>query len=289
MTAHRTNLPPFPPTMITWALLLVFLVGGMSAPSVLAQDYKEAYNAALEAAGAKNYTLAYQKYEEAARGARSAGDQDVVNSSNKVLSQLDRINGTRALKQGNFEVARGHFEKGIAHNPSYAPNYHNLGLALKNLDDLDGAIDAWKNAIEKGNASRTSKGRETARAAEKALRENLYYAASSRLGKSNPSRADADAAITTLDASTAHIEPDADYYYYMAVARNVRGEYTQSIAMADKALDIHRGSRTDKAKIHFIKGEALMYQGDIDGAKASFANAAYGSYKASAEHYLQTL
>ncbi len=154
---------------------------------------------------------------------------------------------------------------------------------------MDGAIAAWQMAIEKGNAIGNAKGRKTARAAATAIRDNLYFAASSRLGKSSPSRADADAAIAALEASEEYVEPDADYYYYMAVARSVKGEHGQAVALANQGLEIHRGSRTDKAKIYFVKGEALMYSGDTEGAKAAFTNAAYGNYRASAQHYLETL
>ncbi len=96
--------------MVSCALLLVLLVTGMTASTTLAQDYKEAYNAALAAAQAKNYSLAYTKYEEAVRGAQTAGDSDVITLSNKVLAQLDGMNGSRALRQENFEAAKGHFE-----------------------------------------------------------------------------------------------------------------------------------------------------------------------------------
>ncbi|NIP53397.1 hypothetical protein GWN42_17115, partial [candidate division KSB1 bacterium] len=82
---------------------------------------------------------------------------------------------------------------------------------------------------------------------------------------------------------------DSDVYYYLAEIHKVKGEFQQAISMADQALEIHRGSRTDKAKIYYVKGEALMSMGDNSGAKSAFQNAAYGSYKQSAEHYIETL
>ena len=39
--------------------------------------------------------------------------------------------------------------------------------------------------------------------------------------------------------------------------------------LANKALEMHKGSKSDKAKIYFVKGEALMYSGDTDGACAT--------------------
>ncbi len=61
------------------------------------------------------------------------------------------------------------------------------------------------------------------------------------------------------------------------------------MSSADQALELHRGSRSDKAKIYFVKGESLVGLGDSDGAKEAFQNAAVGTYRASAQHYLETL
>jgi tetratricopeptide (TPR) repeat protein len=86
-----------------------------------------------------------------------------------------------------------------------------------------------------------------------------------------------------------YVEADSDTYYCTAESQKVNGQFADAIASADQALAIHRGSRTDKAKIYFVKGEALMNSGDIGGAKEAFRNAAYGNYRASAEHYIETL
>jgi len=85
------------------------------------------------------------------------------------------------------------------------------------------------------------------------------------------------------------IEADADTYYYQAEAAKIIGDYAQAVTLADQAIEIHRGSLTDKAKLYFVKGESLMYSGDVDGAKEAFAGATYGQYKASAEHWIETL
>ena len=52
---------------------------------------------------------------------------------------------------------------------------------------------------------------------------------------------------------------------------------------------MHRGTASDKAKIWFTKGEALVALGNVDAAKEAFQNAAVGAYRQSAEHYLETL
>ncbi|MFQ5569536.1 MAG: tetratricopeptide repeat protein [Rhodothermales bacterium] len=286
MPATRTyRAHPFAGYMVR-ALLLVVLVISMNARSVFAQDdqeYKRAYNAALAAYQAKNFDEAHTQWTTAAHLARQAGDTDIERKSRYYVAQLDYRRGVTAFKAKDYEQALKHHQAGTAIYPDYTKNLYGEGLALKKLGHIDEALAKWKAVIDAG------KDRKTTSTAQKAIRDHFYFQASSAVSKQHPTRADADRCLAALKASEAYLEPDADYYYYTAVAHNVRGEYTQSIAVADKALDIHRGSRTDKAKIYFVKGEALMYSGNIDGAKAAFTNAAYGSYKALAEHYLQTL
>src|SRR5690606_12252494 len=112
------------------------------------------------------------------------------------------------------------------------------------------------------------------------IRDHFVVEASELLGGSAPSAADARQALTLLEQMQQYVEADADTYYYMAVANNVLGNYAEAVQLADQALELHRGSRTDAAKIYFEKGEALMYNGDTAAAKAAFENAKFGPYKA---------
>lgn len=278
MTVNRINLT----RLASCALLAAFLTAGLSATPAQAQKYKEDYNDALEAAQAENYNLARGKFAEAATGAQAAGDTEIARKSKYVAAQIDYKLGNAALKAENYDEALTHYRNGSAMYPDYVKNKYGEGLALKKKGQIDEALEAWKGVT-------TSNDSKTARTAAKAIRDHFYYQASSAVSKQNATSADADRAVAALEASTQYLEPDADYYYYTAVAHNVKGNYGACITSADKALDMHRGSRTDKAKIYFVKGEALMYSGDTEGAKAAFANAAYGSYKQSAEHYISTL
>lgn len=275
-------------THVARLLLLAFLVAALGSSAAYAQDYKEAYNNGLEAAKAKNYDEAYAQFSKALEGAAQAGDSDVEKMAGKVLAQLDYRNGLKATKAENYEEALTHFDRGIAHYPTNAKNYLGKALALKKLDRLDEAMALFLQAKEVAEANGD---RKTARAAEKAIRDHYVYLASSTLSKmgDRTSRAEGEQALAYLQEMAKYVEPDADAYYYMAEAYKAMGEYDQAVAMADKALELHRGSRTDKAKIYFVKGEALMAMQDYEGAKAAFRKAAYGSYKAPAQHYIETL
>ncbi len=289
MTVKPMNPAPRFVTFVSRALLLLFLATSLSAATALAQDdqaYKKAYNAGLAAYKAKNITEARAQWVKAADLARQAGDKDIAKKSNYYVAQLDYKLGLGAYKKDQFEQAIKHFKEGTARYPEYVKNLYGEGLALKKLNRTDEALAKFQETIAAGDKYRD---RETAGEAKERIREHFYYLASSAVSKQNASKSDADRALGALTSSKEYLEPDADYYYYTAVAYNIKGDYGQSVSMADQALGLHRGSKTDKAKIYFVKGEALMYAGDTAGAKAAFQNAAYGSYAASARHYLDTL
>lgn len=276
----RTTLQPL---MKVSSVLLVLLLVGLSASAVAAQDYKETFNDARSAAEAKDYQTAYTKYQAAATGARQASDQEVLNMANKVLAQLAGIFGSRALKQENTEQAKEYFEAGIGYNPTYAKNHYNLGLTLKMMDDFPGAIAAWQKAVEVGNANGD---RKTANTAATAIRDNLYYDASSRLSKARPSSADADAAIAALENAKNFVEPDADWHYYMGLAQRAKGQSQAALASFNQALELHRGSRGDKSKIHYAAGELYLEMGN-NAQALSHLEQCVGQYRDSAQDTIQ--
>ena len=166
-------------------------------------------------------------------------------------------------------------------------------LAQKHKDALKDARDALKAG---NHATAYTKYEEAYRGAQaagdQAVKDTvradiLNIAADATQGGATP--AQADQALNALTSMQQYVEPEPEAYYYMAVAYKAKRDYQQSVAMADKALEIHRGSKTDKAKIYFVKGEALMSLNYNNEAKAAFENATYGSYKARAEAYLNQL
>ncbi len=269
---------------ILTALVLTVLLAGSALPSV-AQEYKEAFNAGLEAAKDPNsFATARDKFAQAVEGAVEASDNDVAQRARYYAAQIDYKMGNTAFKAEDFESALTHYSSGAEIYPAYVKNLYGQGLALKKLGRMDEALEAWTKVTA------DTRDRRTALAALSAIRDHFYYQASSAVSKRAVVAADADRALTALSELTNYIEtPDADYYYYTAVAHQIKGAFAESLTAADQALELHNGSRTDKAKIYFVKGEVLVALGNTDAAKTAFQNAAFGSYKPSAEHYLETL
>lgn len=282
--------PTLPSTRYPVLFLSLFILLS-AAPSASAQEYKEAFNAGLEAMktyqaskDVANLDQAYSEFESCATLAQAAGDADVAGKANKYLSRIDYTRGMTAYKAGQYEEALAHHDKGIAHDASYDKHHYAKGLAFKKLDRMEEAIASFQQAM----GSREAK---TSRAATNAIRDHFIYLASSALSRrgQTPTPADGNEAMQHLQAMQEYVEPDADAYYYMAEAHKAKGDFQLAVDHANKALDLHTGSRTDKAKIYFTKAEALMFLGNNQAAREAFQNASYGSYKPSAQHFLEQL
>ena len=264
------------------ALLFCFLTSPTQA-----QEYKEAYNAALEAAKSKDYSAARAAFTRAASLAIQEGDTEIADKSASIAAQIDYISGVDLVKKGQFDAALARFDDGIAINPGYVKNYEGRALALKKLDRIDEAIGAYEDLIAFGEEHGDS---QAARKGQDGILSHFNHLASAALGRrAEPSPSDAREALDHLEELQSRVEPNANAYYYLAVAHNSLGDYDQAATFADQALSIHRGSRTDAAKIHLIRGEALMYAGNIAAAKEAFEDARYGDYKSRAEHHLDSL
>ncbi len=251
---------------------------------VTAQQYKEDFNAAIEAANSPDsWVDARSLFISAATGADGASDTETARKARRSIAVIDYRLGTAALKSEDYQAALEHYSNGADVFPTFIRNLYGKGLALKNLGRLDEALDIWKTVA-------TAQGdRRTSLTAEKAIRDNFISQASAALAKRNATRADADAALAALASLSEFMEADADVHYYTALAHYTKGEAEAAIAAAQRALDLHSGSRSDKAKIYYVLGEAYVSAGNRDAARDAFSNAVYGTWKQSAEHYLETL
>lgn len=260
---------------------LAFVTGLAGVAS--AQEYKETYNAAIAAAEAGNYADAYNKYELAARQAEAEGDTDVAKKAHIVCAKIAKIVGTEAYKAGDFQEALAEFEKGIKHEPEYVPNLYMKGLAQKQLGDIDAAMTTLAEVAN-------GRDQKSARTAAEAIRD-YHHAEASKLAARDPLSSPDAQQIRSLIASMQEYgqQPDANSFFYLGIAAKAQGNYDEAVSFADQAIQVHRGSRADQAKLHFLKGESLMLAGENALAKEAFTAAAFGSYKASAEHYLETL
>lgn len=266
------------------AIQSVLFLTLLTSVAVLAQDYKKDYNAALEfAKDTATFIEARNSFADAALGADNASDPEIAQRSRYAAAQIDYKLGTTAYKSDDWETALLHYINGNTIYPAYIKNLYGQGLTLLKIGRVDEAVKALMDVVAAPGDRKTSL------AAQKRIRIHFISIASSELGKDNVSSEGTAKALDALTTLSELMPPDADVYYYTALAHYENGNSTSAIEAANSALVIHKGSLSDKAKIYYVLGEAHVRLNNVDDAKNAFQEARYGIYKQSAEHYLETL
>lgn len=278
------------------ALLLCAAVFGLSSTPALAQDnggsadqakleeLKQTFASAMQAAKQGNSSEAYPQLERALQLADETEQSGAASQIEGRLVKLAKSWGNKALKNENYDQALSHFTKGAEYAPNDAYMFYGKGLALINLDRTEEAMQTLQQASQVGQESGDTR---TANLAEERIRDEYVSIASKALNKQNPSIDDANTALSALDEMKQYVDPSAKSLFYRASALYAKGDNQQAVATAQEGLDMHRGSRSDAAKYHFVIAEAQMKLGDKATACETFKQAAYGDYKARAEHYLE--
>jgi tetratricopeptide (TPR) repeat protein len=280
-------------SMLATALLVLGF--GYASPAN-AQDEGErtqqlvaAWEAAVSAYQSRNFTEAYNQFERAARLGAQLSDSKAKETAQRARNYLPRVayaEGLTHLQQNRHEQAVAAFEKGWALDDSYLMNRLGLGQAYQRMDRRADALAIYQEVLQKATAANDQ---ENVRRASDAIRGQYHPRASELLARENVSRAQAQQVVDMLGEMQEHIEANEDTFYYLAAASNAMGQHEQAVRYLDQALEMHRGSRTDRARFYFEKGEAYRYMGDVASAKEAYRNAAVGDYRARAEHFIETL
>lgn len=283
----------------SWAfgLLAFALVLGLgAAPAVHAQDnggsanqqkveqLKKAYAAFQQAGKQNNYETAYSKLAEATQLADETGQSGALGKLRSFQQRLPTKWGNEALEAKNYSQALTHFERGMEWSPQDAYVYYGKGLALVNMDSTEAAMQTMQRAIEVGQENGDTR---TANLAAERIRQQFIAEASQALSAENPTQSDAETALSALDQMREYVDPNAKSLFYRATALYTQRSYEQAVSTARQGLEMHRGSRTDAAKYHFVIAESQLKMGDKSTACSTFQQATYGDYKARAEHYLE--
>jgi tetratricopeptide (TPR) repeat protein len=289
-------------TNIRWtvALLACALFWGIGTTPVLAQSsaessidtkkqkleqLKKEYAAFQKAGKADEYQTAYRSLSEAVRLAEATDQSNALAKLRNFQQKLPTKWGNKALKAEQYDRALTHFEKGIEWSPDDAYVYYGKGLALVNMDSTAKAMAALQDAIRVGNENGDMR---TATLATERIRQEYIAKASKALSAQNPTTAKVNEALAHLDEMKTYVDPSAKSLFYRATALYEKGAYDQAIATAEQGLDrLQQGSRTDRAKYHFIVAESQMKLGNEQSACQTFEKAAFGDYKARSDHYLK--
>jgi tetratricopeptide (TPR) repeat protein len=245
---------------------------------------KKSFKSGLQAAKANESTQAYTQLEQALQLAEDIGHQGATSKITGYLQKLPKNWGNTAIENESWGEALTHFDKGIKYAPEDAYMYYGKGLALVNMDSTQVGLKPLSDAIAKGNETGNTR---VADLATTRIRDEFLAKASKSLNDQNPTTAQADTALATLDRMEQYVEPNASAMYYRSRALFEKEQFQQAVDAAEEGLSLHQGSRSDAAKYHFIVAESQLKLGSKQTACQRFQQATFGDYKARAEHYLK--
>lgn len=272
--------PAFTPLrLLTLVLALFFMVDAAQAQ----QEHREAFNAGLEAARARNNDEAYRQFELAFRGAITAGDNEVATRAGRILSQIDYNRGVAAVRANNNELAAEHFSKGIEHDSTSARNYLGLGRAQR---DLGQRAEAAATLVQARLRAQAATQTEVMRDAETSLRAMFIGEVAPLLQGDNVAAARGRQALTILEELGTYIEADAEFMFYRALALGIAGDHADAVEAADAGLEMTT-DRERLASLNFAKGEALRRAGNIEAARAAYALVTLGAYRTISQHHVE--
>lgn len=248
------------------------------------QQLQQAYQQGMQAGQQGNHETAYASLEEAIDLAEQAEQSRARRQIADNLVRMAKNWGNNALEAERNEEALMHFEKGADYDPEDAYFFYGMGLAELRLENEEAAMEHMQEALRVGEA--TGNQRVVGLATER-VRDEYIFRASQALSADNVTSGNIEQALEALDTLEEFVDPNDRSYFYRAVALFERGDYEDAIANARQGLDLHTGSRSDAARFHFVIAESLFQMGNTEEACAAFEDAAFGDYRARAEHYLE--
>jgi len=258
--------------------------GGSEASKQKLESLKQEYAAFQQAAKQNNHETAYTHLAQATRLAQETEQSGALSQLQNFQQKLPTKWGNKALKEENYQMALTHFKRGVEWSPQDAYVHYGKGLALVNMDSTSAALEAMQEAISVGQENGDTR---TANLAADRIRQEFVARASKALSASNPTRSNANTALSALDEMRNYVEPNAKSLFYRATALYTKAEYEQAIQTAREGLDMHQGSRSDAAKYYFVIGESQLDMGNKVDACETFEQSNYGDYSARSDHYLK--
>ncbi|HLR26255.1 MAG TPA: hypothetical protein VK112_10345 [Fodinibius sp.] len=220
-------------------------------------------------------------FQEAGDVAEQYGSTKIAEKVPGIVTQLMYNKALVQSQKKNNQDALATLDQVIERNANYAKAYYQKGIITKNMDQgsLDKALSHFDKAAEVAESNGNS---QMASQAQEAAADALVYRGSQAVQDKNYSKG-----LDLLNKALTYNDSSESAYFRMAEAYNGQQNWSKAAESAEKALDLSNGGRSDKAKIYFALGTARQGMGNRSAACNAFDNAAYGSFKGSAEHKME--
>jgi tetratricopeptide (TPR) repeat protein len=227
----------------------------------------------------RNIEQAIDAFVEAVEVSDKFNDTGTRTRSESLLHQLYAIHANSVFRENNNEMALELYDKALAINPQHARSHLGKALVYRRLEDADSFKESVDMAIETGL---TTNEEQIVQSAESTGRDFFLVRAVKAKSENNLTQA-----AEMVNHSFSYDQSFAESYFLLASIQNEQSRFQDAVKNSQKALDLLNGSREEAAKIHFELAKAYEGLGNTSQACASYKNALFGQYQASAQYQIE--
>jgi tetratricopeptide (TPR) repeat protein len=222
---------------------------------------------------------AAEAFQTAAEEANRFGNAQIAQRSLQTIPRIYLAQGNQYLRNEQFDQALDMYDRALAAQPNYAAAFYQKGLVFRQQENLEEALSYFDRAIQVGRQSGEA---DIVGRAVGAARNFLLVRGVEQM-ENNRTRPATQLLRQALEYDAEH----AELHYRLAEVYNKQALWANAIEHATRSLQLEQGGRADRAKIYFELGYAYKNQGNDSAACDAFSNAAFGSFRAAAEHAME--
>jgi tetratricopeptide (TPR) repeat protein len=222
---------------------------------------------------------AAEAFQTAAEEANRFGNTQIAQRSLQTIPRIFLAQGNQYLRNEQFDQALDMYDRALAALPNYAAAFYQKGLVFRQQENLDEALAYFDRAIQVGRQTGETDivGRSIGAARNFLLVRGVDQMENNRIRP----------ATQLLRQALDYDQDHAELHYRLAEVYNKQALWANAIEHATRSLQLEQGGRADRAKIYFELGYAYKNQGNDSAACDAFSNAAFGSFRAAAEHAME--
>lgn len=232
-------------------------------------------NSGLNNYKAKKFSTAEKDLKKSAEYAEKVGDEKTLKTANAYVARVNYSFGLSLLKKNEVDQAMTNLNEALKYDPDYYKAYYGLALVYKAKDMPAEMENAVSKMIELGGDDTKYINR------TKSVAEKFFLKEGSKALQAK----NYETAVDYLNQSLKYGEPDANTYYYLAIANNSSGKPDAAIEAVEKGLQLEEG---DKSNLYFEKAKAHEAKGNVTAACDAYKKVNSGPNQELAKYKIET-
>lgn len=221
----------------------------------------------------KKFDASVAEFNKAIAAAAVSKDTKTAGKAKNYIPKVYASQGMSLVKEKKYDESLVIFEKSLGSKSDCANAYYGMGLAYKEKEDIDAAIESFDNAIKNGKGN--PKAAKTVKKAKTAAQKMLEANAAKELQIEHTQKA-----IDYLNKANTYGSGSANTYYMLALAYNKQSKFDEAIKAASQALAI---DGADANSTNFELGKAYEGKGNTAQACATYKKVTGGPNVKAAE------